>query len=124
MRSTSVQYQFVDQIPNALEQGILYVSMQREVAVHLCASGCGKEVVTALGAGEWSLLFDGAVTLRPSIGNEDYDCGSHYWITRGQIIWVDARGARPSSPTSRPIAAGRFAGLPRRLMAWLRGGRG
>lgn len=124
MRSTSIRYEFVDQIPKKLEEGVLYVSMQREVAVHLCASGCGKEVVNALGAGQWSLLFDGAVTLRPSIGNEDYDCGSHYWITRGQIVWVDASSARRRDVMSRPIAGGRFAGLPRRLMAWLRGARG
>jgi hypothetical protein len=124
LRSTSIRYQFVDQIPGELEEGILYVSMQREVAVHLCASGCGKDVVTALGAGQWSLLFDGDVTLRPSIGNMDYECGSHYWITRGQIIWVDTSGAGPSAPSARPIATGGFVGLLRRLSTWLRGGRG
>jgi Family of unknown function (DUF6527) len=80
-------HQFVDKIPSTLEENVLYVSMVYAVAVHRCPSGCGKDVVTPLGFTGWRLEFDGAVTLRPSIGNWSYPCRSHYWIICDRIVW-------------------------------------
>jgi hypothetical protein len=45
MKLLTVKPQFVEFIPDKLEDGILYVSMHYATAVHLCLCGCGKEVV-------------------------------------------------------------------------------
>ena len=83
--------EFVDHIPEELDDGVLYVSMRFGTVVHLCACGCGKEVVTPLGPVEWKLTYDGrTISLEPSIGNWSFPCRSHYWIDEGVVRW--ARG--------------------------------
>jgi hypothetical protein len=122
LRLTQLDHRFVDEIPVKLEEGVLYVSMVNQVAVHLCPSRCGLEVATPLGKGQWSLFFDGAVTLRPSVGNWSYDCESHYVITRDQVLWVErGRTGWPALP--RGFGAEQRPGLLRRLLGRLRGGR-
>jgi len=80
---------FVEFIPDQLDAGQIYVSMEYAVAVHLCACGCGRKTVTPLSPADWRLTFDGRnVTLRPSIGNWSYPCRSHYWITDGSVRWA------------------------------------
>ena len=83
--------EFLDHIPEQLNDGVLYVSMRFGTVVHRCACGCGEEVVTPLGPAEWRLTYDGrAVSLEPSIGNWSFPCRSHYWIDEGIVRW--ARG--------------------------------
>lgn len=78
----------VKYMPKELSQGILYVSMEYAVAGHLCACGCGTKVITPLGSTEWSFSErNGLPTLRPSIGNWQMPCRSHYFVTEGQIQW-------------------------------------
>ncbi len=80
---------FVEFMPdNTFEDGILYVSMRFEVAIHLCPCGCGEKTVTPLGANGWTLTFDETVTLSPSIGSFQIPCKSHYWIRANQIVWA------------------------------------
>jgi hypothetical protein len=77
----------VDFIPEALEDGILYVAEHYRIAVHSCCCGCGMEVSTPLGVRQYDLTRDRAgPTLYPSIGNHDYPCKSHYWIEGGKVI--------------------------------------
>jgi len=79
----------VDDTPEALEDGILYVSPPCRVALHNCACGCGEEVSTPLVPTEYELFMDGDdASIWPSIGNHDYPCGSHYIIERGRILWA------------------------------------
>jgi Family of unknown function (DUF6527) len=81
--------QFVEFVPDVLEDGVLYVSMSYAVAAHKCACGCGCEVVTPLSPTDWRLIFDGEnVTLDPSIGNWSFPCRSHYFIRQGKIQWA------------------------------------
>jgi hypothetical protein len=83
----TVEHKFVDYIPDDIQSGILYISLTYATVVHKCACGCGKEVVTPLSPADWNLLFDGeTVTLRPSIGNWNFDCQSHYWITNNRVV--------------------------------------
>ncbi|WP_343684979.1 DUF6527 family protein [Asticcacaulis sp.] len=83
--------QFVESMPDSLEDGIFYISEKYRIALHNCACGCGREVSTPLGPTEFSVRVDnGAVTVRPSIGNHDYPCRSHYLITDGGIDWAGA----------------------------------
>ena len=81
--------EFVEHIPEHLDEGVLYVSIQFGTVVHRCACGCGEEVVTPLGPAEWRLIYDGrTVSLEPSIGNWSFPCRSHYWIDEGIIRWA------------------------------------
>jgi hypothetical protein len=79
---------FVSRVPDALEDGLLYVSMDYATTIHSCACGCRREVVTPLRPGKWRLIYDGEVTLRPSIGNWSQPCRSHYFIVRNRVVWA------------------------------------
>jgi uncharacterized protein DUF6527 len=97
MRTQTVRF-----IPDKLEPGVLHVSDEFSIAVHLCACGCGATVRTPLGPTDWE--FENTPTgptLFPSIGNWQR-CESHYLITAGNIIWADRW-------TPAQIAAGRRA---------------
>src|ERR1043166_7729327 len=89
MKRTAIKHEFVEFIPDALEEGTLYVSVPYATAVHKCCCGCGREVVTPLSPTDWELRFDGrTVSLYPSIGSWALPCPSHYWIRRNRVIWA------------------------------------
>jgi hypothetical protein len=83
-----VRHEFVELIPRELELGVLYVSLRYRTATHLCPSGCNQEVMTPLGRDDWTLSFDGTVSLYPSVGSWGLPCRSHYWIKRDEIVWA------------------------------------
>ena len=84
-----LRHEFVDHIPEQLDDGVLYVSIRFGTVVHRCACGCGEEVVTPLGPAEWRLTYDGrTVSLEPSVGNWSFPCRSHYWIDNGTVRWA------------------------------------
>lgn len=84
---TSLTYKFVEFIPDILETGILYITVEYKSAVHLCACGCGNKVVTPITPTDWKLTYDGkSITLSPSIGNWNFECRSHYWIRKSKVI--------------------------------------
>jgi hypothetical protein len=90
----TVQPKFVEFIPEQIEEGILYVSISFCTAVHRCACGCGEEVVTPISRTDWHFSFNGeSISLSPSIGNWNFPCRSHYWITNNQVryskSWTD-----------------------------------
>ena len=81
-----IQHKFVAFIPDVVEDGILYISIEYCTAIHKCVCGCGNEVVTPLSPTDWELRYNGkTVSLYPSIGNWNFDCKSHYWITKNRI---------------------------------------
>jgi hypothetical protein len=88
LRETQIVPEFVTSFPRQLEPGRLYVSVRFSTAAHLCACGCGREVITPLSPAQWVLTFDGTVTIRPSIGNWALPCQSHYLIDHGEIKWA------------------------------------
>ena len=82
-------HRFVKNIPQELEDNVLYISMEYSTAIHKCACGCGNQVVTPFTPTDWNMTFDGEViTLYPSIGNWDFPCQSHYWIRESEIRWA------------------------------------
>lgn len=119
-------------MPKDLKPGVLYVSEEFDIAMHLCACGCGSKVKTPLGPTEWSVAeTDSGPSLSPSVGNWQQPCKSHYWIDRGEIRWA-------SKWTPEQIAAGRHheevrrrdyydaldrkrGGKMRRFWRWVRG---
>ena len=85
----TLQHKFVDFIPEVLEDGILYVSIEYATAMHNCACGCGNRVVTPFSPYDWKLTFDGeTISLFPSIGNWNFECKSHYWIEKSKIKYA------------------------------------
>jgi hypothetical protein len=89
MKRTRVTHAFVHFIPEALEEGTVYVSIEFATSVHKCCCGCGREVVTPLGPTDWELRFDGkTISLYPSVGSWALPCRSHYWIRRDRVIWA------------------------------------
>jgi Family of unknown function (DUF6527) len=82
-----LEHRFIKQLPDQLEEGVLYISMEYATSAHLCCCGCGEEVVTPFTPTDWKMIFDGeTITLSPSIGNWNFACRSHYFIDRGRII--------------------------------------
>jgi Family of unknown function (DUF6527) len=103
MKIEKIELQRVQYMPKELKPGVLYVSEEFGAAAHLCVCGCGSKVRTPLGPTDWNLEeTSGGPTLRPSVGNWQLPCQSHYWIWQGRILWSD-----PWTPEQ--IAAGRSA---------------
>ena len=133
---------FVDEIPEVLENGILYVSEECCVALHNCACGCGEEVSTPLVRTEYRLTMEGdSASIWPSIGNHDFACASHYVIKQGKILWAGrmSRGVieagrerdrwlkRPPAPKPAPIGMRTPRHMPRsgtglvqRILTWIK----
>jgi hypothetical protein len=81
-----LQHRFVEYMPESIESGIIYISMEFSTAIHKCVCGCGNEVVTPISPTDWQLTFDGeSISLSPSIGNWGFKCQSHYWILHSEI---------------------------------------
>lgn len=81
-------HKFVKNIPDKTDDGILYISVDYCTTIHRCCCGCGNEVVAPLSPTDWELIFNGeTVSLFPSIGNWNFECKSHYWITNNNIEW-------------------------------------
>lgn len=86
---TKLQHRFIKTVPEKLEDGILYVSVDYATVIHKCCCGCGGEVVTPLSPTDWKLTFDGtSISLSPSIGNWNFKCQSHYWINNNCVEWA------------------------------------
>lgn len=87
MKTNTIRPEFVTQFPAKFEQGVLYISEEFETAGHLCCCGCGERVITPLNLAKWRLRKEGGtVSLSPSIGNWNYACKSHYFITKNKVI--------------------------------------
>lgn len=122
----------VHYMPKDLKPGILYVSQEFEIAIHLCACGCGAKVKTPLGMTEWSVKeTKTGPTLRPSVGNWQRACQSHYLITGGKVEWAEkwspeeiAAGRRHEGDRRRAYydtLDRKRGGAARRLWHWLTG---
>ncbi|HBN22617.1 MAG TPA: hypothetical protein DD412_05205 [Holosporales bacterium] len=88
-RHMFLTHEFVEFIPDELEEGTLYICVKLATVVHRCCCGCGNEVVTPLTPTDWKLTYDGeTITLYPSIGNWGSTCSSHYWIVNNRAMWA------------------------------------
>ena len=89
MRIKQYKFIFVSHTPDVLDDDVIYISIQFNVAIHKCACGCGEKVVTPIDPKCWTLIYDGdTVSFSPSIGNWSYRCRSHYFIKRNRVIWA------------------------------------
>jgi Family of unknown function (DUF6527) len=118
-------------IPSELQQGVLYVSKEFGIAVHLCACRCGSRITTPLGPTEWSVRqTKKGPTLHPSVGNWREACQTHYWIREGEVRWAEkwspeqiaaGRQEEERRTASYYIARGeRRANIAQILLRWVR----
>ncbi|MDA9436280.1 DUF6527 family protein [Bradyrhizobium sp. CCBAU 51627] len=94
IKMKQLRHRFVETMPEKIDPGTLYISMEYATAAHRCCCGCGEEVVTPFSPAQWKMTFDGdAVSLHPSIGNWNLRCRSHYVVREGRVIdaggWTD-----------------------------------
>src|ERR1700735_3086710 len=88
-RITTLEHEFVDELPDELTKGVLYISLPFATVAHLCCCGCGNKVYTPLRPNRWRLTYDGeTISLAPSVGNWNFPCKSHYVITCGEVRWA------------------------------------
>jgi hypothetical protein len=84
-----LSHEFVKNVPDKLEDRVLYISVEYASVIHKCCCGCGNEIVTPLSPTGWRLTFDGeTISLYPSIGNWSLKCQSHYWIANSTVKWA------------------------------------
>jgi len=84
-----MQHKFVEFIPSEIEEDVLYISIEFDIAKHKCACGCGEDIVTSLSPARWKLTYDGeTASLHPSIGNWNHECKSHYFIRNNEVVWA------------------------------------
>ncbi len=89
MRRDRVEPQFVEFIPDVLEDGIVYISIPYGAIIHACCCGCGVKVSTPLSPAQWYFTYDGErISLSPSVGSGALQCNSHYIISRNQVRWA------------------------------------
>lgn len=88
MKVRVLKPEHVLQLPDQLEEGALYICEEFDLTAHKCCCGCGEDVFLKLGPAKWRLskMPDGSVSLEPSVGNWNYSCKSHYWITKNRVI--------------------------------------
>lgn len=83
----TLQHRFVNFIPEQIEAGILYISLEYSTVIHKCICGCGIEAVTPISPTSWQMKFDGkSISIYPSI--ENFPCKTHYWITNSMVVMV------------------------------------
>lgn len=89
IKKVSIESKYVNEIPQILDEGILYICQEYKIAVHNCLCGCGNKTVTSLRPNEWNLTHNkGKISMSPSIGNYNFPCKSHYIITNGIANFV------------------------------------
>lgn len=88
MKVKIVRPEYVTQLPDTLEDGVLYICEEFDLTAHKCCCGCGEDVHNKLSPAKWRLtkMPNGSVSLDPSIGNWKYACKSHYWIQKNRVI--------------------------------------
>jgi hypothetical protein len=102
MKCTRLETRFVSHIPEQLEEGVWYVSLDYAVAAHRCCCGCGAEIVTPFTPKGWKITFDGeSLSLWPSVGNWTLPCRSHYVIKNNRVIEIPERFGKQTQSTYR-----------------------
>ena len=123
MRIHQIEHSFVEYVPSALDDGVLYVSIPFATAIHKCFCGCGWEVTTPIEPNAWELTYNGrSVSLSPSVGSRNLKCKSHYWIRKNKVVWllplVDAWPGQPGELAEEEESSAR--GFVKRLFCLLR----
>lgn len=116
----------VERLPALLDNGVVYVSDEFEVAALLCPCGCGHRISLLLGDGHIVKELHGLADIQPSIGVWDAKCRSHFWLRGGVVMWASRfsegqiRGAMEHQVRRHSVAAQPSHSWPQRLIGWLK----
>lgn len=91
IKKVQIEPVFVEEMPRVYERGKIYISEKYEISKHLCLCGCDNMSIMPLGGGKWWTLVkenDGTVSFIGSVGNFNFDCKSHYIITKNVANFV------------------------------------
>ena len=91
LKKVEIRPEFVEYIPDILEENVLYISEEYGCAIHNCLCGCRERTVTPIhDTYGWNLIKheDGKVSLTPSISNYQTECKSHYILTKNIANFV------------------------------------
>lgn len=115
---TTMRPEFVERIPQVMEEGVIYISERFKTGAHNCCCGCGTKIVTPFKPGQWSLRRHGnAISITPSIGNWSSACQSHYWIINNAVDWSHAFTAAQIEANRRSDLAARHKATADRIWA-------
>lgn len=84
------RYQLVDRIPTQMREGVVYHTLEFELAGLLCACRCGHRITLLVPDSHQVWDEGGCATIRPSVGVFDAPCKSHYVISAGDVQWLPA----------------------------------
>ncbi len=116
----------VERLPAALDDCVLYVSEEYDLAALKCACGCGHRVTLLLGDGHTVEDVGGLADVWPSIGVWDAPCRSHFWLHNGSVLWAEQYSEAEIRTAMKHQVGRHLEGTrPRvawrkRLVSWLR----
>lgn len=84
---------FVEEMPDYYERGKVYISETYKVAKHICLCGCDGMTVMPFDIVPnrwWQLVKEnnGTVSFIGSVGNYNFDCKSHYIMTKNVANFI------------------------------------
>lgn len=89
---------WIEDLPENLSRKTIYIVGGRAFpfqAVFLCPKDCKEKIFLNLSEqhhrnARWDITehADHSVSLHPSIWMKTFECGCHYWVKKGRIIWV------------------------------------
>lgn len=83
-------YEVVERIPTELSPGVIYHNVEFELAALRCACGCGHRIMLLVPDGHRISVEGSLPSITPSILVADAPCHSHFFITCGQVKWLQA----------------------------------
>lgn len=92
LKQVDITFEKVQYIPDIseLNDNVIYISDEFKVSVHKCLCGCNELTVMPLNNNNWNYIIsnDNKISFQPSVGNFQYDCKSHYIITKNKANFV------------------------------------
>lgn len=82
------KYMLVEKIPDKLNANVIYHNEEFEIASLLCPCGCGHRIDLIVPDSHFITHRYDAVTVQPSIAVCNSECGSHFFITDGNVEWL------------------------------------
>jgi hypothetical protein len=111
------RYQKVDRTPATLVDGVVYHNEDFELAALSCACGCGHRITLLVPDSHQVFDHGGFATVRPSIGVFDAPCLSHFFVTAGDVEWLDAF-SQPSAAAIMQRQIARHVGFETKRATW------
>lgn len=89
---------WIENLPKKLKKRAVYIVGGRKYpfqAVFICPKSCGKTITLNISPQhkrweKWQFTEhkNGSISLYPSIWMKTFNCGCHYWLKKGRIIWT------------------------------------